>query len=140
MTRDHENPPLLPPHLMPPLTDQAALERTWCTLMGRLGFATPQLWLLFVDGERPRHLLEVEDVPLHPTSADRAGLAGMLEHLLDERRSCAFLYARPGGPGRTPGDLAWARALSGVCARWPVHLANDVELRVAAPDDLAAAG
>jgi hypothetical protein len=139
--REHDEiPPLLPPDRMPPLTDQAALEHTWRALMGRLGFALPQLWLLFVDGDRPRHLLEVEDVPLHPTPADRAGLAAMLGHVLDDRRSCAFLYARPGGPGRTPGDLAWARTLSSISGSWPVHLANDVELRVAAPDDLAATG
>lgn len=38
------------------------------------------------------------------------------------------------------GDLAGARAPVSICDRWPVHLANDVEVRVAAPDDLAAVG
>ncbi|WP_207009251.1 hypothetical protein [Nocardioides aromaticivorans] len=52
----------------------------------------------------------------------------------------SVLFARPGGSSRTAGDLAWARILRSICDRWPVHPANDVELRVAAPDDLAAAG
>ncbi len=139
MTTD-DIPPRLSPDEMPPFTNQASVEHCWRSLMGRLGFSSPQLWLLFVDGDRPMHLLQVEGVPLAPSSAETASVAQLLDHLLDDRRGCAFLYARPGGPGRTRGDLAWARALASICARWPVHLANDVELRVAAPDDLAAAG
>ena len=133
-------PPRLSPDEMPPFTDQASVEFAWRSLMGRLGFSGPQLWLLFVDGDRPLQLLHIEDVPLHPSPAERDTIAQFLDRLLDERRSCAFLFARPGGPGRTEGDLAWARTLASICDRWPVHLANDVELRVAAPDDLAAAG
>lgn len=137
MTTD-DLPPRLSPDEMPPFTDQASVELAWRSLIGRPGFSTPQLWLLFVDGDRPLHLLQVEDVPLQPHGAEIDAIAQMLDHLLDERRSCAFLFARPGGPGRTAGDLAWARALAATCDRWPVHLANDVEVRVAAPDDLAA--
>lgn len=133
-------PPRLSPDEMPPFTDQASVEHCWRSLMGRLGFASPQLWLLFVDGDRPLRLLLIEDVPLCPTRTERASLAQLLDHLVDDRRSCAFLFARPGGSSRTAGDLAWARILRSICDRWPVHLANDVELRVAAPDDLAAAG
>ncbi|KRA31240.1 MULTISPECIES: hypothetical protein [unclassified Nocardioides] len=141
---DHQSseiPPLRPPHEMPPLTDQTSLENTWRALMGELGFAVPQLWLLFIDGDRPLHVLEIKDVPLHPSPVEIESVAVMLEHIVDDEHSCAFLYARPGGAGRTAGDLAWARGLARtVDGRWPVHLANDVELRVAAPDDLAAAG
>lgn len=139
MTTD-DIPPRLSPDEMPPFTDQASVELAWRSLMGRLGFTRPQLWVLFVVGDRPLHLLHVEDVPLQPSTAESQGIAQLVDQLLDERRSCAFLFARPGGPGRTAGDLAWARALASICGRWPVHLANDVELRVAAPDDLAAAG
>lgn len=130
-------PPLRPPHLMPPLSDQRALEGTWRALMGELGFASPQLWLLFVDGDQPRHVVKVEDVPMRPTADDLQGVRGLVDHVLSEARSCAILYARPGPTPRTAGDLAWARGLTGVGGSWPVHLANDVELRVAAPDDLA---
>lgn len=129
-------PPLRPPHLMPPLVDQASLEATWRALMGELGFAVPQLWLLFIDGDRPRHVVHVEDVPLHPGEREIADVRTLLGHVVGGSRSCAVLYARPGGTPRTAGDLAWARALDGVGGGWPVHLANDVELRVAAPDDL----
>lgn len=122
---------------MPPLTDQCALEHTWRALMGELGFASPQLWVLFVDGDQPRHVVKVEDVPLHPTRDDLQGVRGLVDHVLGDGRSCAILYARPGRTPRTAGDLAWARGLVGVGGTWPVHLANDVELRVAAPDDLA---
>lgn len=139
MTSD-DIPPRLSPDEMPPFTDQASVEFAWRSLMGRLGFSSPQLWLLFVHGDRPGHLLHVDDVPLCPSPAEQATIAQFLDHLVDDRRSCAFLFARPGGPGRTAGDLAWARTLASICDRWPVHLANDVELRVAAPDDLAAAG
>lgn len=140
---DHQNsdvPPLLPPHLMPPVTDQASLDQTWRALMGELGFATPQLWLLFIDGDRPLHVLEIKDVPLHPEPAEVDSISELLA-LVGGAPSCAFLFARPGSSVRTAGDLAWARGLADVIDnRWPVHLANDVELRVAAPDDLAAAG
>lgn len=137
---DPDTPRLRPPHLMPPITDQAALEGTWRALMGELGFAVPQLWLLFIDGAQPRHVVHVEDVPLFPGERDLEQVRGLLGLVVGETRSCAVLYARPGGTRRTPGDLAWARGLSGIGGPWPVHLANDNELRVAAPDDLAAAG
>jgi hypothetical protein len=139
MTSD-DIPPRLSPDEMPPLIDQASVEFAWRSLIGSAGFTSPELWLLFVDGDRALHLLQVEDVPLRPSPGECANIAQLLDQLLDERRSCAFLYARPGGRDRTPGDLAWARALASISDRWPVHLANDVEVRVAAPDDLAAAG
>lgn len=139
MTDDFSGiPPLLPPDQMPPITDQASLEHTWRALMGELGFSKPQLWLFFIAGDRPGPVLNVEDVPLHPSQEEIDGLERLLADVVADDRTCAFLYARPGGSGRTPGDLAWARALAAVPgATWPVHLANNVELRVAAPDDLA---
>lgn len=134
---DHDAvPPLLRPDQMPPLVDQAALEFVWRSLMQELGFAAPQLWLLFIDGDRAQHLLKVEDVPEHPEPGEHRQLARMLDSVLGGQRTCAFLFARPGGPTRTAGDLAWARALREVSDQWPIHLANDIELRVVAPDDL----
>ncbi|WP_182379621.1 hypothetical protein [Nocardioides sp. WS12] len=139
--QNSEIPQLLSPHLMPPLTDQAALENTWRAMMGELGFAVPQLWLLFIDGDRPLHVLQIKDVPLHPSPVEIESVRVILDRVVDDQHSCAFLLARPGGAARTAGDLAWARGLASITGdRWPVHLANDVELRVAAPDDLAAAG
>jgi hypothetical protein len=53
----------------------------------------------------------------------------------------AMLLTRP---GRTPvddADRSWARCLTSAADKlrvsmWPVHFANDVELRVFPPDDL----
>ncbi|GAA3532226.1 hypothetical protein [Nocardioides daeguensis] len=135
---DHDIEPLRPPGQLPPLVDQAALERTWCSLMGALGFATPQLWVLLVDGDQPLHVIEVTDLPTEPVDRDVDSIGLLVRQAHQHDLRCAFLYARPGGAPRTPGDLGWARGLVGLDARWPVHLANDAELRVVAPDDLAA--
>jgi hypothetical protein len=133
---DDDIPPLLPPGQMPTIRDQAALHHTWRALMGRLGFAEPQLWTLFLDGDLPLHLAEVVGVPLDPGPDDFADLQVLVRHAVDHDLACAFLYARPGSATRTRGDLAWARGLATLDARWPVHLANDAEVRVASPDDL----
>lgn len=133
---DDDIPPLLPPDQMPPISDQAALHHLWRALMGRLGFAQPQLWTLFLDGDRPLHLAEVVGVPLEPVPDDIDNLRVLTRHALEHDLACAFLYARPGPMTRTPGDLAWARGLATLDGRWPVHLANDVEVRVVSPDDL----
>jgi hypothetical protein len=54
-----------------------------------------------------------------------------------------FLLTRPGRAEITAGERRWAQALADVVRRaglrpWPVHRANDHELVVIAPDDLAA--
>ena len=140
-------PPSSPPSATPPCT-------SWCppcnqlkaTLFNRQDFAaqSKHVVAVFVDGDRPRHVVRVDDVPPAPTARDLAGVATLVDGIVDGPRSCAFLYARPGGAERSAGDLAWARGLAEIGLEghrvWPVHLANDVELRVAAPDDLAAAG
>jgi hypothetical protein len=132
---DHEIPPLLPPDQMPPVVDQASLEHTWRALMGELGFAGPQLWMLFLRDGRCVNIGKIEDVPTDPSPEETQAVFHLLAHLSEDPTFCAFLYARPGRRGLTAGDLAWARGLSR-----PVHVANDFELRVVAPDDLARAG
>ena len=123
------------------IPDQAALERAWRQVMEPLGFRTPQLWLMFLEESRPRHLLQTTNVPLHPEGADLDRIGDLLDEILDTGHSCAFLFARPGPAGHTEGDLAWARGLARISTGgWPVHLANDDEVRVAAPDDLLVTG
>jgi hypothetical protein len=122
------------------IPDQATLERAWRQLMDPLGFRTPQLWLLFLQGFRPRQLLRTSHVPLDPVCADLDRIGVLLERVLMRGESCAFLYARPGPAGQTERDLAWARGLTRISTGWPVHLANDDEVRVAAPDDLLLSG
>lgn len=135
---DRDHPPLLPADEMPPIVDQASLEHTWRALMGELGFADPQLWMLFVQDRRVRNLGKIEDVPADPSPDQTQAVLRLLGHLSADPTFCAFLYARPGQAGLTPGDLAWARGLTRP-GGWPVHVANDVELKVVSPDDLAAA-
>lgn len=127
---------------LPPLHTQLDLEHAWSLLMGDLGFAAPQVWVMLIDASRPVHLMKLEQVPLRPCDDDRERLGEMAADLLAQMPGVelAFLYARPGGAMRTPADLGWARALADVSPEWAVHLANDVELRVASPDDLGATG
>ena len=135
-------PELVPPEQMPAIVDQRSLELTWRMLMGRLGFADPQLWILLLNPVGGIDLI----VPVHEAPLEWDGETGAgMRYVLEEIRphSFAFLFARPGGRLRTPADLTWARALAEICRElgspWPVHLANDFELTVVAPDDLAEA-
>ena len=55
--------------------------------------------------------------------------------------SVAILLSRAGNDPVTTDDRSWAFGLTKAAQRqgirmWPVHFANDVELRVFAPDDL----
>lgn len=134
-----ETPQPLPLDQMSPIIDQRSLERTWRMLMGELGFATPQLWMLFLDPTGHIELVvPVHESPLEWEDDMRSGLLRVLESVRPD--SVAFLFARPGGRLRTPADMTWARALAEISQRlgspWPVHLANDHELTVVAPDDL----
>jgi len=52
-----------------------------------------------------------------------------------------MLLTRPGRNPLDDADRSWARCLTSAAEQlgvsmWPVHFANDVELRVFAPDDL----
>ena len=111
-------------------------------LLGKLGFADPQLWILLVDDEGGvEAVVPVHEAPPEWDAKTGYGVRMMLAAV--RPHSFALLFARPGGPPRTPADLAWAQALAEICRElgspWPVHLANDVELTVVAPDDLAQA-
>jgi hypothetical protein len=136
--KSDEIPPLLPPDKMPRITNQATLERTWRALMGKLGFSEPQLWIMFLIDGHAAHLMDVRELPEHPDQRFFRNLRQVVREMVDETE-CAFLYCRPGPRFATESDQAWASGLSGLLARgWPVHLANDQELRVVAPDDLVA--
>lgn len=142
-----EIPPLTNPENTPPVRTQADLERLWRALMGPLGFGGRSLWMLLLeeDGRPTQHLLQIEDMPAAPDEREQEHLGHFLSHLVGDLGPCqvAFLLSRPGRDGLTGGDRAWASLLTGVLSReglrtWPVHRANDRELVVIAPDDLAA--
>jgi hypothetical protein len=142
---DDEIPPLLPPDEMASVTDQATLHHTWRALMGPLGFADRQLWVLFLSADgRPLGVTPVHDVPPR-LDADEADLLMALLGEAGDDMSVAFLYARPGRGPRTADDLTWASGLVRACRAagvptWPVHLADDRQLSVVGPDDLEDAG
>lgn len=126
-----------------PIHSQADLDRLWRALMGELGFSRRRLWVLLVceDGRPVPHLIEVDEIPDLP--GDTLGhLLEMCQHL-DDGCGVAVLLSRPGRDGLTAADRAWGSALldaaraTGVSC-WPLHVANDVAIRVVAPDDLAA--
>jgi hypothetical protein len=68
----------------------------------------------------------------------------VLDHLRDffDGGAVALLYTRPGRRPMNDDDRSWARSLTRAARQveiplWPVHFANDEELLVFAPDDLA---
>lgn len=141
-------PPLRRPEDVPPVHSQAALHNLWRALMGPLGFGSRLLWLQLFDAEgRPTPLLPtIEDLPLLPDQECFERVLGFVQHLLELETpggSVAFLLSRPGRAGISASDRRWAVGLTGTARRlgvraWPVHLANDHELRVVTDDDLAA--
>lgn len=140
-------PPLTRPGDCPPFRSQTDLEEHWRMLMGALGFSTRSLWLNVLDEQsRPTSvLIQIEDVPLHPDDEHLARVVELCQHFIPEgssRATVVFLLTRPGGPGLTGPERAWARGLLQAVARaklpvWPVHCANDHALVACAPDDLA---
>lgn len=147
---NEEIPPLRRPQDMPPIECQADLHRHWRALMGPLGFSAPSLWLQLIgaDNRAVGVLPQIEDLPDRPDTRILDNLVYLCASLLES--DCpggrvAFLYSRPGSRHVTDDDRAWARGLHAAARRAglpcePVHLANDEELRVFAPDDLAVAG
>ena len=142
-----EIPTLTNPENMPPVRTQADLHRLWRALMGPLGFGGRSLWLLFLeeDGQPTPHLVQLEDMPAEPDEQTRDNLAHFLSDLFRELGSCqmVFLLSRPGLDGLTDGDREWASLLESILRQaglrvWPMHRANDRELVVITPDDLAA--
>lgn len=125
-----------------PIHGQADLHRLWRALMGELGFARRRLWVLLVcaDGRPVPHLIRVDEIPELP-GGRLDGLLEMCQHL-DDECGVAVLLSRPGRDGVSAADRVWAGALldaaraTGVSC-WPLHVANDVAVRVVAPDGLA---
>ena len=137
-----------PPAPVRPVRTQADLHEVWRQLTGPLGFGQRLLWLqvLDADGRCSPVLPTIEDLPLLPDEACFDSVLDFAGHLLDVEApggSVAFLLTRPGRAGLSASDRRWAAGPPAAAARagvrcWPVHRANDVELRVVSDDDLAA--
>lgn len=144
-----EIPPLTRPEDMPPVRTQADLHRHFRALMGRLGISRTSLRLAFFDedGHSLPMLQEIDDLPELPSVDDLASLMRLCDYVLgiagvpDGR--VGFLLSRPGGPGVSAYDRAWASGLTAAAREcgvraFAVHLANDVELHAFTPDDAVA--
>lgn len=141
-------PPMLPPDQTPPIRSLDDLERLWRSIKGPWGFSSPQVWcaVLGPGGEVTPILITIEDCPDVP---DRAGVDFLLDHVTEvvdqivAGGSAALMFARPGADDQREDDRSWARHLTEAGQRasirvWPVFLANDADVRIVAPDDLAA--
>lgn len=144
----YDIPPLRKPEDLPPIKTQDDLCQFWRSLVGELGFSRRYLWVVFLDarGHVLPGLLEIDRCPAKPDRSTLRGLMGMLRGLMDdgpERHSVAFLWSRPGAAATEPADLEWAQAIrqladDALIPTWPLHHANDHDLRAFAPDELAA--
>lgn len=146
---NYDPPPLSRPEDMPPIHTQEDVCQTWRALMGELGFSQRYLWFIFVaaDGRLVPHINQVEGMPVVPADGDCAKfirVVGQVIADLDPTLTVAVLWSRPGSAAATGADIAWAKQLTAEARTqhvrmWPVHLANDVDLRVFTPDELLAA-
>jgi hypothetical protein len=114
--------------------------------MGPLGFCQSRLWIGLIqpDDRMRAEVIQIEEIPRSANTKTCQPLLEMCERIVGRRGtggSVAFLLTRPGSNPMDNADRSWAHGLT-VAARqlgvsiWPVHFANDVELRVFAPDDL----
>lgn len=92
-------------------------------------------------------LTQIEDIPLWADPTMCGSLLELCGHIVGRNAaggSVAMLLTRPGRNPMDDADRSWARSLTSAAKQhgvsmWPVHFANDVELRVFAPDDLQSA-
>jgi hypothetical protein len=133
---------------MPPIHNSADLCFRWRALMGPLGFGQPRLWIAFLtpDAMMNPQLVQIEEIPRCTDAESCRPLLELCQHIVGGNGaggSVAFLLTRPGRNPMDDADRSWGRGLTSAArhlgvSMWPVHFANDVELRVFAPDDLVA--
>ena len=131
---------------MPPIRNAEDLCLHWRALTGPLGFGQPRLWIAFIqtDDMMSPQLTQIEEIPRWADAKICQPLLELCQHIVGcngAGGSVAFLLTRPGRNAIDDADRSWARGLTAAAEQfgvsmWPVHFANDVELRVFAPDDL----
>ena len=138
-------PTLRLPHEMPPIRNAEDLCLHWQALMGPLGFGQPRLWIASIQTDiMSPQLTQIEEIPRWADAKMCQPLLELCQHIVGRNGaggSVAFLLTRPGRNPMDDADRSWARGLTAAAQQfgvsmWPVHFANDVELRVFAPDDL----
>ena len=131
---------------MPPIRNSEDLCLHWRALMGTLGFGQPRLWIGLIrpDDMMSPQFIQIEEIPRSADAKMCEPLLEMCQYIVGpdgSGGSVAFLLTRPGRNPMNDADRSWARGLTAAAhelgvSMWPVHFANDVELRVFAPDDL----
>lgn len=144
----YEIPPRRSPENTPPIKTQNDLCELWRSLMGELGFSQRYLWAVFMSPEGCvlPGIIQIDGCPLVPDRLMLRNLTRSIVRAMGDdrgRHSVAFLWSRPGGVATKHTDIAWALAIHDAVKKamiptWPVHLANDHDLRAFAPDELAA--
>lgn len=133
---------------MGPILTQHDLCEAWRAFMGELGFGQRQIWLIFLDAEgriMPA-VSKIEHVPRRPEQEVVDKLVEMVGRIVGTGppgSTFAMLLARPGGKRTTASDRDWAQAVrisadQSHVPMWPIHLANDHDLRAFTPDELLA--
>jgi hypothetical protein len=119
------------------------LSELWSALMGDGGFGQRTVWLLFLgrDGRPEPVIVPIEAIPARPEARLIDALATIVGDLIatGDVASVALLFSRSGPQHMTDDDRRWARALTKVSRRWPIHLATADRIQVFASDDLLAA-
>jgi hypothetical protein len=133
---------------MPAIRNSGDLCLRWRALLGPLGSGRPRLWIAFLEADNmmSAQLTQIEDIPRRADSRMCGSLLEMCRHVVGRKSaggSVAMLLTRPGRNAMDDADRSWARCLTSAAdhlsvSMWPVHFANDLELRVFAPDDLQA--
>lgn len=115
----------------PTIHTQQDLESTWRQLMGPLGFTRTSIWLMLIDadGTPIPQLSKIEAPASVPPPAELDAFTDMVGGLVHEfvpGGRVAFLRSRPGGPGLSVEDRAWAQALyaAGRAAKVPVEVVH----------------
>jgi hypothetical protein len=141
-------PTLPPPHEMPPIRNPKDLCQRWQALMSPFGFVQPRLWIAFLapDAKMSPRLVRIDEIPRWTNPESCRPLLELCQHIVGRNGaggSVAFLLTRPGRNPMDDADRSWGRGLTSAAKHlgisiWPIHFANDIELRVFAPDDLVA--
>jgi hypothetical protein len=129
---------------LPTLRTQSDVETMWRRLMTPLGFGSPSLWMVVIEGDRPvPKILEIVELGEPPDSEEVESFAKLLAGLADPGTRFALLRSRPGGGRPNADDRAWASSLYEAGrlagARLEViHLAHDHDVLPLTADDLMA--
>lgn len=138
--------PLRRPTELPAVRHPRDLYDRWRTLITPLGFSRRTMWfaILDADGVMSPQLTQIDDLPAQVGLSECLPLLEMIDMIVSAvmpTGSAALLYTRPGRDAMNDDDRSWGRSLTAAAetvsvSLWPVHFANDRELKVFAPDEL----